>query len=136
MHHGNLPGDMADKGHVVLNDNDGHALRVEPDDEFCSNGCLFRSHPSRRFVQELKVRTRRQGEADLKPLLRTVREFPSQSFEFVVEAQAVQRPAHMSILTLDVSACCACDQQMLAYCQLAVDANVLKLQGETPSNSK
>src|SRR5690349_14430649 len=73
MQHGDTLGDLAHERHVMLDDENRHALDIERLDEFAGPERLLRRHAGRRLVQKQKLRLQRQRHSDLEPLLLSVR---------------------------------------------------------------
>ena len=74
VQHRDLLGDLADERHVVLDDDDRHALRIEALDQFTRAEGLVGRHASGRLVHQHQRRLQCQGHANLEPLLLAVRE--------------------------------------------------------------
>ena len=60
---------LGDETHVVLDDQEGHALRLEREDVLAKTAGERRIHAGRRFVEQDQLRLRHQRAAELEQLL-------------------------------------------------------------------
>src|SRR5258706_3682874 len=130
MQHGDPPGDLPHKAHVVLNRENGDAAGIQRLDDFTGGKGFGWRHAGGRLIQQQQLRLQADRHADLKPLLLAMAEIAGQlrrNFRQIEKGQqavglGVERAAFEMVLKRDFEVV-ACAQRLEDPRHLELDAD-------------